>query len=300
MHLPRRGLLLLPVLVAAACARRLPDSPATTTGNTIPTVLFLTDFGTQDGAVAVCKGVMWDILPPLRIVDLSHDVPPYDIHTAAEVLEQAIPFYGRGTVAVAVVDPGVGGTRRSIAVVTRTGKFLVGPDNGIFTLVLATEGFDRAVELRNARFQRLPDPSYTFHGRDVFAPVAAHLAAGVPLDSLGPPIQPLQLDVRPAVRTGQGKVAGIVRYVETPFGNVVTNIPPALLAAAGLRVGDTLDVRIGTRSARLPWTSTFSAVSEGQPLALLHSRALLSFSVNQGSFAEQFGVRRGDSITVST
>jgi S-adenosylmethionine hydrolase len=260
-------------------------------------VLFLSDFGTQDGAVAVCKGVMWQVLPSLRIVDLSHDIPPYDIHTAAEVLEQAMPFYGRGTVAVAVVDPGVGGARRNIAARTRTGKFLVGPDNGIFTLVLATEGLDRAVELRNARWQRMPDPSYTFHGRDIFSPVAAHLAAGVPLDSLGPSVQPVLLDVRPAVRSGDA-VAGVVRYVETPFGNVVTNIAPALLAAAGFRVGDTLDVRIGTRTMRVPWARTFSAVPVGQPLAVLHSRALLSFSVNQGSFAEQFGTRRGDSVNI--
>ena len=282
------------LLSLSACAgvARVGEAPGT------PTILFLSDFGTQDGAVAVCKGVMWQITPSLRIVDLSHDIPPYDIHTAAEVLEQAMPFYGRGTVAVAVVDPGVGGARRNIAVLTRTGKFLVGPDNGIFALVLAAEGLDRAVELRNTRWQRMPDPSYTFHGRDIFSPVAAHLAAGVPLDSLGPQIQPALLDIRPAVRTGDA-IAGVVRYVETPFGNVVTNITPALLAEAGIRVGDTLDVRIGVRSARLPWARTFSDVPLGQPLAVLHSRALLSFSVNQGNFAESFGVSRGDSVRVS-
>ena len=240
---------------------------------------------------------MWEIHPALRIVDLSHDIPPYDIHTAAEVLEQAVPFYPRGSVAVAVVDPGVGGERRNIAALTRSGKFLVGPDNGIFTLVLASEGLDRAVELRNSRWQRLPDPSFTFHGRDVFAPVAAHLAAGVPLDSLGPPIRPVLLDVRPAVRAGD-TIVGVVRYVETPFGNVVTNIMPALLAASGFSVGDTLDVRIGERRVRLPWTRTFSSVALGRPLAVLHSRALLSFSVNQGSFADSYGITRGDSVFV--
>jgi hypothetical protein len=198
---------------------------------------------------------------------------------------------------VAVVDPGVGGERRNIAALTRSGKFLVGPDNGIFTLVLATEGLDRAVELRNPRWLRTPDPSYTFHGRDIFSPVGAHLASGVPLDSLGPPIRPVLLDLRAATRTSAG-VAGIVRYVETPYGNVVTNITPALLNAAGVRVGDTLDVRIGMRTVRLPWARTFSAVPLGQPLAVVHSRALLSFSLNQGSFAEQFGIRRGDSVVV--
>ena len=110
-------------------------------------VLFLTDFGTRDGAVAVCKGVMWSIQPSLRIVDLTHEIPSYDIETAGEVLEQALPFYPSGTVALAVVDPGVGSERKAAAMLTKKGHLLVGPDNGIFTLVLETEGLDRAVEL---------------------------------------------------------------------------------------------------------------------------------------------------------
>ena len=262
-----------------------------------PTILFLTDFGLKDGAVAACKGVMWSIEPSLRIVDLTHDVPPYDIETAADVLEQALPFYAAGTVVVAVVDPGVGSERRAVAILTRKGHVLVGPDNGIFTLVMQSEGLERAVELRKRRYFRAGQTSFTFHGRDVFAPVAAHLAGGTPLDSLGPPIVPVQLELRPA-RIAGGRIEGTVRYIEDPYGNVVTDIPAALLDSLPARVGDSLEVRLGSRTLRLPWRQTFSDVPRGQSLALMHSRGLLSFSINQGDFASRFAVKRRDPVWI--
>jgi S-adenosylmethionine hydrolase len=261
------------------------------------TVLFLTDFGIKDGAVAACKGVMWSIAPDLRIVDLTHDVPPYDIETAAEVLDQALPFYPVGTVAVAVVDPGVGSERKATAILTKKGHVLVGPDNGIFTLVMQSEGLERAVELRDTRYFRADRTSFTFHGRDVFAPVAAHLAAGTPLDSLGPPIVPVRLNLQPA-RIADGRIEGTVRYLEDPYGNVVTDIPAALLDSIGARPGDSVEVRVGSRILRLPWRNTFSDVPRGQALAVMHSRGLLSFSINQGDFASRFGVKRKDAVAV--
>lgn len=285
-----RALALVWALAGVACAREgAPRAPAT--------VLFVSDFGMRDGAVAACKGVMWEIAPALRVVDLTHEVPPYDIETAGEVIEQALPFYPEGTVAVAVVDPGVGSERKAIAVLTKRGHLLVGPDNGLFTLVMQAEGVERAVELRATRYFRSAQTSFTFHGRDLFAPVAAHLAAGVPLDSLGPPVVPMRLDVRPA-RIADGGVEGSVRYIEDPYGNVVTDIPAALLDSLPARVGDSLEVRFGGRTLRLPWRNTFSDVPEGQALALMHSRGLLSFSVNQGDFASRFGVKRKDPVVV--
>ena len=260
-------------------------------------MLFLTDFGVKDGAVAVCKGVMLGIEPRLRIVDVTHEVPPYDVETAAEVLEQALPFYPPGTVTVAVVDPGVGSERKSIAILTKKGHLLVGPDNGIFTLVLASEGLDHAVELSDKRFFRNGETSFTFHGRDVFSPVGAHLAQGTSIDSLGPSVVPVRLNFRLARRAG-GSIEGSVRYIEDPYGNVVTDIPAALLDSAGMHVGDSLAVRIGSRTLRLPWRATFSDVPNGKALAVLHSRGLLSFSINQGDFAARYGVKRGDSASV--
>jgi S-adenosylmethionine hydrolase len=262
-----------------------------------PTVLFLTDFGTRDGAVAVCKGVMWGIAPDLRVVDLTHEIPAYDIETAGEVLQQAVPFYPAGTVVVVVVDPGVGSERKAIAVRTKAGHLLVGPDNGVFTLLMNDEGIDRAVELTNRKYFRVNNTSFTFHGRDIFSPVGAHLAAGVPLDSLGGTVIPIRLNVR-AARVAGGRVEGQVRYVEDPYGNVVTNIPAALLDSIG-HVGDTLWVAIGAQRLRLPWKATFSDVRVGAPLLVMHSRGLVSFSINQGNFASKYGVKRHDSVVIS-
>jgi S-adenosylmethionine hydrolase len=162
---------------------------------------------------------------------------------------------------------------------------------------MQTEGLDRAVELRNTRYFRAGQTSSTFHGRDVFAPVAAHLAAGVPLDSLGAPVVPVRLDVRPA-RVMAGRIEGIVRYIEDPYGNVVTNIPTPLIDSIA-RVGDSLEVRIGRRTLRLPWRSTFSGVPPGESLVLIHSRGLVSLSTNQGDFASRFTVKRRDPITIA-
>lgn len=279
----------LAVAAQSAVAQVAQPAPAT--------LLFLTDFGTRDGAVAVCKGVMWSIAPGLRVVDLTHEVPPYDIATAGEVLEQVVPFYPAGTVVVTVVDPGVGSERKAIAVRTKAGHLLVGPDNGVFTRLMDAEGVDRAVELRNTRYFREAHTSFTFHGRDIFSPVGAHLAAGVPLDSLGPPVTPMRLATRPA-RIVAHRVEGVVRYVEDPFGNVVTNIPAALLDSVA-SVGDSLDVVIGARRMRLPWRATFSDVAVGAPLVVIHSRGLVSFSINQGDFAKTYGVGRGDGVSLT-
>jgi S-adenosylmethionine hydrolase len=285
-----RRILFGALLAASACSRA---SESRDTG----TLLFLTDFGVRDGAVAVCKGVMLGIEPRLRIVDISHEIPPYEIATAGEVIEQALPYYPAGTVVVAVVDPGVGSARKSIAILTKKGHLLVGPDNGLFTLVLEAEGLERAVELTNKKYLREGDASYTFHGRDIFSPAGAHLAAGVPIDSLGSSVTPIRLDVRSA-RVRDGAVLGEVRYIEDPYGNVVTNIPAALLDTAGMKVGDSLDVRLGARSMRLPWRRTFSDVPLGAPLAVMHERGLLSFSLNQADFARRFLVKRKDSVMV--
>jgi S-adenosyl-L-methionine hydrolase (adenosine-forming) len=285
-----RALAAVALVAATGCATDTPRRESAT-------VLFLTDFGVRDGAVAACKGVMLSIAPAARIVDLTHDVPPYDIEIAGEVLEQALPFYPTGTVAVAVVDPGVGSGRKAIAVLTKRGHLLVGPNNGLFTLVMQAEGVERAVELRDTRYFRSGQTSFTFHGRDIFAPVAAHLASGTALDSLGPPITPVMLEVRPPRLSGGG-IEGTVRYIEDPYGNVVTDIPVALLDSLDAQLGDSLEVRLGSRTLRLPWRSTFSDVPRNQALAVIHSRGLLSFSVNQGDFASRFGVKRKDPLWI--
>lgn len=262
-----------------------------------PSLLFLTDFGTRDGAVAACKGVMSGIAPRLRVTDLSHDVPPFDIETAGEVLEQAVPFFPPGTVVVAVVDPGVGGARKPMAARTRAGHLLVGPDNGLFTRLLDLEGLDEAVALAETRYWRGGDASSTFHGRDIFAPVGAHLAAGVALNALGPPLAPVRLE-SPAPKREGDRLIGRVRYIEHPFGNVVTDIPIAMLEDLGIRPGVDILVDLAGKEHRFPYKQTFSDVPAGEPLALPHSRGTLSFSINQGDFAAAFGLKRGGVVSV--
>lgn len=278
----------MPLLAAvlAGCARE----PAT--------LVFLSDFGVKDSAAAVCKGVMWRVAPRLRVVDLTHQVDAYDVAAAGRLIEQTLPFYPKGTVFVAVVDPGVGSARRSIAMRTKGGRYLVGPDNGLFTAALERDGLDAAVELTERRFHREGELSSTFHGRDVFSAVGAHLAAGARLEDMGPRVEaPARREEPPAALRG-GAVSGVVRYIEDPYGNVVTNIPRALLERAGLRPGIELSVGIGARRLSLPFKNTFSDVPEGRELALYHSRDALSFSVNLGDFARRHRVRAGEPVRV--
>jgi len=262
-----------------------------------PTVVFMTDFGTKDDSVALCKGVMWTIHPSMRIVDLTHEVTPYDVAAAGRLLEGTIEHYPAGTVFVVVVDPGVGSERRSIAVRTKKGHLLVGPDNGVFTRVLDREGLDEARELKEPRYWR-DRVSGTFHGRDVFSPVGGHLAAGVPLSAFGPVVEDLvRLPLRRA-RAESGGIRGEVAALEVPYGNVLTDIPSEFLEGVGIHPGVDVEVSIGTRTWSLPYRRTFSDVAEGTALALPSSRDKLCLAVNMGDFAKTRGVAVGESVFV--
>jgi S-adenosylmethionine hydrolase len=261
--------------------------------------VFVTDFGVKDDSVALCKGVMWRIAPGLRIVDLTHDVTPFDVREAGRVIAGAAPYFPKA-VFVAVVDPGVGSARRAVAVLSKAGRIYVGPDNGVFTQVLDAEGVAEAREIANPRFL-LPDPSSTFHGRDVFAPAGAYLADNAPLSEVGPEVSDLVRGPAPdPPAAADGWVTGEVDFVELPFGNVITNVPRAFLEReAGVRPGDFLDVSFdGAAPLRLPYRRTFSDVPEGGELALPSSRGLLSFSVNLGDFAARRGVKEGAGVRV--
>lgn len=259
-------------------------------------VLLVSDLGLKDGSVAVCKGAMLSVSPALTLVDLTHDVRPFDVEGAADVVDRALPFYPPGTVVAAWVDPGTGGDRRGIAVKTKAGHFLVGPDNGVFSTAMDTEGVEAAVELREKKYFRDP-VSPTFHARDVFAPAAAHVAAGLPLESLGPPVTPLRLSLRQAALK-DGAATGEVRAVEDPFGNVVTNIPGRMLAEAGLVPGTPLEVVIGERRLAVLLVRTYADVPQGESMAVVNDRGFLSFAVNRGDFAAKHEVGRRDPVAV--
>jgi S-adenosyl-L-methionine hydrolase (adenosine-forming) len=267
-----------------------------------PTLTFLTDYGLQDGFVAVCHGVMAAIAPRARVIDITHLVPPQDVRRGAAVLAQALRHMPPGSVHIAVVDPGVGTARRAVAVATARGDVLVGPDNGIMHPATDTLGGAVAAhELTNPALLAA-DVSSTFHGRDIFAPVAAHLANGVPLAETGPAFDPAELvrlpEPRRAVDREAGRVEGEVVMVDR-FGNLQTSLDPALLAEVGLRPG--VGVRLLAREGggEVPYGTTFGDVPTGALVAYTDSDGLFTVAVNGGSAAARLALAPGDPVTVA-
>jgi S-adenosylmethionine hydrolase len=239
-----------------------------------PLITLLTDFGTADGYVAEMKGVLLSLAPDATVVDLSHDIPPQDIELARLTVARYWRRFPEGTVHVAVVDPGVGTSRRCVAVESDR-RFLVGPDNGILSPALLLSG------ARAAALAVPPSASRTFHGRDVFAPVAAALAQGTPLDSLGAPLDaPVVRRTREAVRRDDGAVVGEVIAIDR-FGNAITNL---LGARSGV-------VAAGGRP--VPIRGTYADVALGAPVAISGSSGLLEIAVREGSAAATLGLTRG-------
>lgn len=269
-------------------------------------IALLTDFGQIDGYVAAMKGVILTLHPAAVIVDITHEARPQAIDQAAYLLGATVPYLPPGTITVAVVDPGVGTDRPAIAIETPHG-YLVGPDNGIWTDLLTGPGCaedaadapataaeprplppgHRAVRPANPAYRR-PDVSSTFHGRDIFAPVAAHLARGVPLVDLGPPADTflrLPLAVR---RDPAGRLIGRVRQVDR-FGNLITSIPSAAIAGRDCRI------TIGSTVVR-GLARTFGDGPPGQPIALGGSSGYLEIAVPRGSAARLLGHDLGDLV----
>ncbi len=265
-------------------------------------VTLTTDFGSADGYVGTMKGVILSIAPQAQLVDLSHHIPPQDVRRAALLLAAAAPFFPPQTVHLAVVDPGVGTGRRAMALRTPQGTF-VGPDNGLFGYVLAEAVEWTAVELTEppGRPARVSD---TFHGRDLFAPAAAHLACGAPLESLGPPLHnPLTLPL-PRLEVGPRTVTGEVLYADR-FGNLVTSVgrlewegewlrlaPAFRRAPTSLRLPTTARVELGGRTIHTI-RHTYGEVGEGDLLALVGSDGFLEVALRQGDAAARLGVGAG-------
>lgn len=252
-------------------------------------VTLTTDFGLRDPYVAIMKGVILGLVPDARLVDITHGVDSHDIVGAALVLEAAVAFFPPGTVHLAVVDPGVGTERRELVVATDSAAF-VAPDNGLLTPVFAHGGW-RAFELTAPEF-RLPRVSRTFHGRDIFAPAAAHLAMGVAPERFGPPVDdPVRLSW-PEVHAVGGAVAGAVLHVDR-FGNLITSIAAdAVEQLAG-------EVSILIAGRRLPLVGTYADLPRGAAGALIGSSNRLEVAVREGSAAAVLKARRGTPVAVS-
>jgi len=259
-----------------------------------PVITLLTDFGSGDVYVGSLKGVILGINPSATIVDLCHEVRPQAIAEAAYLLKAGHSYFPAGTIHLCVVDPGVGTERKAIA--ARCGDFFfVGPDNGLLTLVAREHPVESAVELREKRFH-LPQISATFAGRDLFAPVAAHLSLGVPLEQLGPPAGDLvQLALGPIER--EERLVGHIIHLDH-FGSGVTDIDAAALTGwLGGRPFDRLCIQAGRGFLR-GVCRTYADKAPGQPLALLGSAGHLEIAVNRGSAAERFGLFLGQEVIV--
>jgi S-adenosylmethionine hydrolase len=261
-------------------------------------ITFLTDFGLQDDFVGTCHGVIAGIAPDARVIDLTHGIPPQAVLQGAVVLQATLPYVPAG-VHLAVVDPGVGGERRAVAVRTRDGRAFVGPDNGLLLLAADELGVESAHELAEPAY-RLPRVSRTFHARDVFAPAAAHLANGVPIADLGPPIAPDDL-VRisiPAPELGRAQVSATVLAVDR-FGNVASNLRREHLDELGLAAGDRVEVRLTFDRYYAVVAETFADAPAGELILYEDSYGYLTLAISQGSAARLAGVRAGDAFRVA-
>ena len=255
-------------------------------------ITLMTDFGTSDHYVGVMKGVMLNINPQAQIVDITHAIPPQDIYSAAFLIDSAYRYFPTGTIHVIVVDPGVGSERRAIVCQTETAYFVC-PDNGILTHILRNEEYIHAVAVENSAYF-LPQVSNTFHGRDIFAPVAAHLSCGVSIGVLGTLVtQPVQLPV-PKPQVTEKAVIGHVIWIDS-FGNLVTNISHEILGS--LEGGHDIVIHVGgVKIDRLNRSYAESAV--GEALAIVGSFNRLEISINQGNAAQTLGLKQGDAITI--
>ena len=256
-------------------------------------VALLTDFGRRDFYVGAMKGVILGVCPEAILVDISHDVPAHDVLGGALELGAAYPYFPGGTIFLVVVDPGVGSTRRAIAA-TAGGYRLVGPDNGVFSVVLDEVPLEEVVELTNPRYRRRP-VSRTFEGRDRFAPVAGWLAAGVPLADLGRPAGPIQRIDMPRVQTVGEALEGQVLWVDR-FGNLITNVDRTTWDR--FAASRALTVSVGGRPS-VPVVSTYSDVPPGELCALFGSTDRLEVAANGSSAAVALSLSRGAAVRVT-
>jgi S-adenosyl-L-methionine hydrolase (adenosine-forming) len=253
------------------------------------TLTLLTDFGTQDAYVAIMKGVITTIAPAARIIDICHDIPPQDIMTARFQLMTAFPYFPEDTIHVAIVDPGVGSNRRAIALRFPSG-YIIAPDNGIIGGVLGLETPIAAIALNDPLYWLKPNPSNTFHGRDIFAPVAAHLANGVPLASIGTPIDwrsLIQMPIPKAQWSREKRWEGCIQAIDH-FGNLITNLPGELV------VGQPWSIGLGAH--QIPGHTIYANAIHKAAVAIVGSSNWIEIAIRNGNAEDYFAATIGDTV----
>ncbi len=270
-------------------------------------LVFQTDFGVKDGAVASMKGVAYGVSPDVKMYDITHDIPAFDIWSGAYQWKMTAPYWPAGTVFVSVVDPGVGTERKSIVLKTKTGHYFVTPDNGTATLVAEEMGIAEVRVIDESRYRRPgSEESYTFHGRDVYAYTGAHLASGkISFEEVGSPLEIEIITIPYQKATFDGTaVLGTIPILDVQYGNVWTNIGKETFQQLGVEKGAMLAVQIKKGDevvfeGKIPYVNTFGDVPEGEMLAYINSLLNLSFAINWGNFAGTHGVSSGPEWSVN-
>jgi len=302
MQLPRKSRLpRLSRLCAAACLGAL-LSVSAYAADARHALVLMTDFGTGDGAVSAMHGVAFGVDPALSVSDLTHEIPDYDIWLGAYRLYQTANYWPAGSVFVSVIDPGVGTERKSVVLKTKAGRYFVGPNNGLFTLIAERDGVAELREI-DEKVNRLAGSgeSYTFHGRDVYAYVGARLASGaISYEQVGPVLPAesvVKIPYQKAVREGN-VIKGIVPVLDVKYGNVWTNIPKSLFDELKIGLHDPVQVRILHKGKQVnkvvaPFEHTFGGVAKGKPLVYLNSLLEVAVAISQGNYAARYKVESG-------
>jgi S-adenosylmethionine hydrolase len=259
------------------------------------TICLFTDYGWDDPYVAQLKGAILTIDPNARLVDLTHSVEPFNIAEGAYLLDQSAEEFPAGTIFVAVVDPQVGTARDPVLVETTKEKYYVGPDNGLFSQIIESEGLLHAWRLDKPEFFRQGDPSHTFHGRDIFGPVAAHLAAGTAPESMGTEVKALEVTAAPEPTFNGGMIAAQVLHIDR-YGNIILNLKAGSDLAARFKEGTLVRLTVGHEGFSAPLVKTYGDVEKGRLLLVFGSSDHLEVSVNQGSAARQIHVEPGTTV----
>jgi len=258
-------------------------------------IALLTDLGSKDFYVGAMKGIIYSICPEVTVVDITHQITPYNLQEGSRTLYHTAKEFPPGTIFVAIVDPVTGTKRRPMVLLTLDGKYFVGPDNGIFSLVFREVGVRKIYQIKNPKWLRQKGVSKTFHGRDIFAPVAAHLAAGWPVEEVGPEIKAYSLiSAKPAKRKGN-RIEGEVTAIDY-YGNIILNIPVELFKELGLKQGVKLQVHFKKKKLMIKWAATYGEVPEGEGVILISGGGFLALAVNSGSAARKYGLEVGEAV----
>jgi S-adenosylmethionine hydrolase len=290
--------LLAVAFLSVSCSKAPSDKGAGSSASARPTIVFMTDFGAANDAVAICKAVIVSIAPDARLMDITHQVTPFQIEEGARFLAGVTPYYPPGTIFLVVVDPGVGTSRKAIIVKSKKDQYFVLPDNGLITPVIDRDGLASTREITNTGWMLQPQVSSTFHGRDIFSPAAAHLAAGWDFNLVGPEVSELvRLTPKVSVTSDAG-IEGDIIALDDPYGSLITDIPGDEFKQLGYNLGDKIVVQLNKKPFTAPYVRTFMDVPVGDPLLYIDSRGRVGLALNERNFSEVNKIKPPGTISI--